>query len=79
MKLLNNILLFLLLPVFADAQQNSFYEQEQKKQLDSLQLTLKNATNDTLRMDLYKKLSRHYEYEEIKIKSFQKIMRIMLF
>ena len=68
MKLLNNILLFLLLPVFADAQQNSFYEQEQKKQLDSLQLTLKNATNDTLRMDLYKKLSRHYEYEEIKIK-----------
>ena len=60
MNLLKNTLLFLFLPVFANAQQNSFYEQARQKQLDSLHLALKHAANDTIRMDLYQKLSFYF-------------------
>ena len=54
----------MLLPSFAWSQQNLVYTQQQKNQLDSLQLVLKNATNDTLRMEVYVGLG--YFYMEIK-------------
>ncbi len=47
-------------PSFCRAQQSLYYSQLQKKQLDSLQLALKNTTNDTVRMDLSRKLGFYY-------------------
>src|SRR5204863_1997119 len=59
------IILFSFLPSFVWAQQqNLYYDQEQKKQLDSLRLALKTATNDTLRMEIYWALG--FNYMEIK-------------
>jgi len=52
MKSFIKIILFLLLPSFVGSQQNLDYEQQQKDPLDSLQAVLKNATNDTLRMEV---------------------------
>ncbi len=53
MKLFIKIALLLLLPVFVSAQQ-------EQKQLDSLHVALKNAANDTLRMDLNFQLGIFY-------------------
>ena len=50
MKLFIKILLLLLLPAFVQAQQR-------QKQSDSLHLALKNADNDTIRMDVYNGLA----------------------
>jgi tetratricopeptide (TPR) repeat protein len=47
------IVMLLLLPVFTEAQL-------QKDKLDSLQLALKNAANDTIRMDVSKQLGFYY-------------------
>ena len=52
------IILFLLLPAGIQAQLNSSYIKEQ--QLDSLQVALKNAANDTIRLDLYKEFASYY-------------------
>ncbi len=53
MKNLVKIILLLMLPVFASAQSG-------QKQLDSLQVTLKNAANDTIRMEVYYQLGVYY-------------------
>ncbi len=53
MKIYIKIALLLLLPVFVSAQL------EQKK-LDSLHVALKNAANDTVRMDVYFQLGLFY-------------------
>ena len=53
MKLFIKITLLLLLPVFVSAQ-------SEQKQLDSLQIALKNAANDTIRMDVYFQLGLFY-------------------
>jgi len=60
MKAFINIILFLLLPSFARSQPSPYYVQQQKKLLDSLQLVLKTATNDTLRMEIYYHLGQYY-------------------
>ena len=60
MKYIIKITLFLLLSASVPAQQTSFFEQKQKKELDSLHLVLKNAANDTIRMNLYLRLSLYY-------------------
>lgn len=53
MKKTIKIALLLLLPVFVSAQSG-------QKQLDSLHLALRNASNDTIRMDVYKNLGGFY-------------------
>ena len=53
MKRFIKLLLFILLPVFVLAQPG-------QKQLDNLHLTLKNAANDTIRMDVYLQLGSYY-------------------
>ncbi len=53
MKLYTKIALLLLLPVFVSAQ-------SEQKQLDSLKVALKNAPNDTIRMDVYYQLGLFY-------------------
>jgi hypothetical protein len=53
-NLLFRLLLLLFLPVFVTAQ-------FQHNQLDSMHLALKNAANDTIRMDAYLKLGSFYE------------------
>ena len=53
MKKKFKVILFLLLPVFVSAQ-------VQQARLDSLQLALKNAANDTVRMDAYRRIERYY-------------------
>lgn len=53
MKLFIKIALLSLLPVFASAQSG-------QRQLDSLQFVLKNASNDTIRMNVYNKLGIFY-------------------
>jgi len=55
MNLFIKISLLLLLPAFVEAQHNN-------KQLDSLRMVLSNATNDTIRMDVYDQLA-YYFYE----------------
>ena len=55
MKINIKIALLSLLPVFVSAQ-------SEQKQLDSLQLVLKNAASDTVRMDVYDQLA-YYFYE----------------
>src|SRR5436190_8595787 len=47
------IIFLLLLPVFVCAQ-------PQQTQLDSLQLALKNAANDTARIDVYRRIANYY-------------------
>ena len=54
MRALNKILFLLLLPVFVTAQ-------FQRNQLDSMHQVLRNATNDTIRMDAYYKLGMYYD------------------
>ncbi len=53
MKVLLKIALLLLLPVVVSAQSD-------QKQLDSLQVALKNAANDTIRMNVYYELGLFY-------------------
>jgi len=53
MKQFIKIALLLLLPVFVSAQ-------SEQKQFDSLQVALKNAANDTIRMDVYYQLGLFY-------------------
>ncbi len=53
MKIFIKIPLLLLLPFFVSAQSD-------QKQLDSLQVALKNAANDTIRMDVYYQLGLFY-------------------
>ena len=60
MKLFIKISLLLLLPVFSIAQQDSFWENWNKEQLDSLRLIWQNTTNDTLRMAAARSLGWHY-------------------
>jgi signal transduction histidine kinase len=60
MKLFVKIILFLILPVLSCAQQYPYYYQPVQKQFDSLQTVLKSATNDTIRMAVYRDLSRYY-------------------
>jgi len=54
MRSLLKILFLLLLPVFVAAQ-------FQRNQLDSMHQVLRNATNDTIRMDAYAKLCSYYD------------------
>src|ERR1022692_2208737 len=54
MKKYLKILLFLLLPAFAKAQ-------HAQKYLDSLHFALKNAANDTIRMEINGKLGWYYQ------------------
>jgi hypothetical protein len=53
MKRFFKIIFHLLFPVFVWAQPQQTY-------LDSLQLALKNAANDTVRMDAYRRIERYY-------------------
>jgi len=53
MKNLVTIILLLILPVVVSAQSD-------QNQLDSLHVSLKNAANDTVRMDVYKNLGQFY-------------------
>ena len=66
MKSFIKISLLLLLHAAAPAQQGSVYELQQRKQLDSLQIAVKNAANDTIRMDLYQKLATFYGEVNVK-------------
>jgi len=50
MKLFIKISLFLLLPAFSIAQQDSYWEKWNKEQIDSLRLVWQNTTNDSMRM-----------------------------
>ena len=59
------IMLFLLLPVFVSAQSKLFSILSDTtlsgtQKLDSLQLALRNASNDTLRMDAYYNMALYY-------------------
>ena len=54
MKLFIKISLLLLLPVFVSAQSG-------QKKLDSLHLALKNAANDSIRMETYQELNWYYQ------------------
>src|SRR5215208_626380 len=60
MNSLVHIILLLLLPVIVQAQQNSLYVQEQQKRFDSLHLALRSASNDTIRMEIYRILAGDY-------------------
>jgi len=60
MKSFRKILLFVLLPLFSKAQVNPLFLYPTKAQADSLQLSLKKVTNDTLRMFAYRELARYY-------------------
>ena len=60
MKPLVKIILFLLLSTFARSQQTLYNTKQLKNKLDSLQLVLKNAPNDTLRMIIYGELGLYY-------------------
>jgi signal transduction histidine kinase len=60
MKWYFKTLLILLLPVIINAQQNSYWEEWSKEQIDSLQLIWHNTTNDTLRMGIARSISVYY-------------------
>ena len=55
------IRIMLLLPVFAIAQQNPFWEEWSKGQSDSLQLIFYNSANDTIRMGVARSLGFYYQ------------------
>ena len=61
MKLFIKISLLLLLPAFSIAQQNSYWEEWNKEQIDSLRLIWNNTTNDTLRMAAARSLGWYYQ------------------
>ena len=65
MKRCITIMLFLVLPVFVSAQSKFIYILSDTtlsgtQKLDSLQLALQNAANDTIRMDVYYNLALYY-------------------
>ena len=65
MKRCITIMLFLVLPVFVSAQSRFMYILSDTtlsgtQKSDSLQLALKNAANDTIRMDAYFSLALYY-------------------
>ena len=60
MKLFIKISLLLLLPAFSIAQKNTYWEEWNKEQLDSLRLIWQNTTNDTLRMAAARSLGWQY-------------------
>jgi signal transduction histidine kinase len=60
MKLFIKISLLLFLPVFSIAQQNPYWEEWNKEQIDSLRLIWYNTTNDTLRMEVARRLGLYY-------------------
>jgi len=60
MKCLLKIFLFVLLPVFSRAQVNPLFIEPTKKQADSLELVLKQTTNDTIRMESLRELALYY-------------------
>jgi tetratricopeptide (TPR) repeat protein len=60
MKSFIKIILLLLLPAFSIAQQNPYWEELTRKQIDSLRLVLKNTSNDTLRMGIARSFGFYY-------------------
>src|SRR5665213_128879 len=60
MKSLIKILLFVFLPIFLNAQVNPLFIEPTKKQADSLDLVLKQTTNDTIRMESLRELALYY-------------------
>jgi len=60
MKSFIKIFLLLLLPIFSKAQVSPLFLEPTKVEADSLQLSLKKETNDTLRMATYRELALYY-------------------
>ena len=60
MKSIIKILLFVLLPVFCQAQVSPLYLEPSKLQADSLKAVLATKINDTLRMAAYRELALYY-------------------
>ena len=60
MKCVLKIFLLVLLPVFSMAQVNPLFIEPIKKQADSLELVLKQTTNDTIRMESLRELALYY-------------------
>ena len=61
MRLILKICLFILIPAFATAQQDIYFETWSNSQADSLQVELKHSSNDTTKMFLYRCLGFHYQ------------------
>ena len=61
MKLLIKIFVFLLMPSFAAAQQDLYFETWSNKQVDSLKTELHHTSNDTMRMFLCRCIGFHYQ------------------
>ena len=60
MKSFMKILLLILLPAFSIAQQNAYWEEYTKEQIDSLRVVLQHTTNDTLRMAIARSFGFYY-------------------
>ena len=60
MKSFIQIILFLILPLLSYTQNYPYYDLPGQNQFDSLQKVLKRATNDTIRMEVYRDLGRYY-------------------
>jgi hypothetical protein len=60
MKSFIKICLFLILSVLSYAQKYPYYDLPGQNQFDSLQTVLKKATNDTIRMEVYRDFGRYY-------------------
>ncbi|MEO5984149.1 MAG: tetratricopeptide repeat protein, partial [Ferruginibacter sp.] len=60
MRSLIKIILLLFLPAFSKAQQNLYWEEYTKEQIESLRSLLKNTSNDTLRMEIARSFCIYY-------------------
>jgi hypothetical protein len=67
MKFGIKIFLSILLPISTHAQKYPYYTQPGQNQFDSLQKMLKKASNDTIRMAVYRELSNYFT--EVKVDS----------